>query len=150
MKLIIPPPVQALICALAMWLLATRLPQFGFSFAFQQKIAILIAGIGILIDLISVGLFTQYKTTVSPFSPDKTNKLVTTGMYRYSRNPMYLGMCIILTGLALWLGNFAAFLMVVVYVWFVTRLQIMPEEEILTAKFGKEYTDYIARVRRWI
>ena len=150
MKLLIPPPLQALICALAMWLLSTRLGQFGFSFSFQQEVAIAICLIGIVIDLVSVGLFAKLKTTVSPFSPNKTDKLVTSGMYQFTRNPMYLGMCFILTGLGLWLGNIASFIMVPIFMWFVTHLQIVPEEEILLEKFGDEYSNYMRSVRRWL
>ncbi len=150
MKLLIPPPVQAIICALAMWLLATRITDFAFSFLYQQQVAVLFCMVGIGIDLFSVGLFTRVKTTVSPFSPNKTKTLVTTGLYKYTRNPMYLGMCFILTGLALWLGNWSTFFMLPIFVGFITNLQIIPEEEILLEKFGEEYGEYMLRVRRWI
>lgn len=150
MKLLIPPPLQAVICAGAMWLLSMRLPDFSFSFALQQQLAIFICVIGIAIDLFSVGLFARKKTTVSPFSPKKTQELVTSGLYNYTRNPMYLGMSLILTGLAMWLGNFASFFMIPVFVWFITHLQIIPEEEILMEKFGQDYIDYASRVRRWV
>lgn len=133
-----------------MWLLSTRFTQFEFSFSFQQEVAIAICLIGIMIDLVSVGLFAKLKTTVSPFSPNKTDKLVTSGMYQFSRNPMYLGMGFILTGLGLWLGNIASFIMVPIFIWFVTQLQIIPEEEILLEKFGDEYSNYMKRVRRWV
>lgn len=150
MKLLIPPPVQAIICAGLMWLIARQFPEFGFTRSFQQPLAIFICIIGIGIDLVSVGLFTRKKTTVSPFSPDKTEVLVTSGLYQYTRNPMYLGMTFILTGLAIWLGNYASFLMIPCFVWYITHLQIIPEEEILLEKFGEEYGEYIMRVRRWI
>ena len=150
MKLLIPPPVQALIFAGLMWLIAENFPQFGFSFALQQPLAILICITGIGIDLLSVGLFARSKTTVSPFSPDQTSSLVTSGLYQYTRNPMYLGMALILSGLAVWLGNFASFLMIPCFIWYITHLQIIPEEEILLEKFGEEYGAYMMRVRRWI
>lgn len=63
---------------------------------------------------------------------------------------MYLGMGFILTGLGLWLGNIASFIMVPIFIWFVTQLQIIPEEEILLEKFGDEYSNYMKRVRRWV
>ncbi len=150
MKLLIPPPVQAIIFAGLMWLIATQFPQFGFSGSLQQPAAILICIIGIGIDLVSVGLFAREKTTVSPFSPDKTQVLITSGLYQYTRNPMYLGMACILTGLALWLGNYASLLMIPCFIWYITQLQIIPEEEILLEKFGQEYGEYMLRVRRWI
>ncbi len=150
MKLLIPPPVQAIICAGLMWLIAKQFPQFGFSVALQEPVAILICIFGIAIDLISVGLFAQKKTTVSPFSPNKTANLVTSGLYQFTRNPMYLGMVFILTGLGVWLGNFAAFLMVPCFIGYITKLQIIPEEEILLEKFGEDFGEYMLRVRRWI
>jgi len=150
MKLIIPPPVQAIICAGLMWLIAEQFPEFSFSSVIQQPLAILICIIGIGIDLVSVGLFARKKTTVSPFSPNKTEVLVTSGLYQYTRNPMYLGMACILTGLGVWLGNFASFAMIPCFVWYITQLQIIPEEEILLEKFGEEYGEYMLRVRRWI
>ena len=150
MKLLIPPPVQALICAGLMWLIARQFPDFSFSFALQQPLAIFVCLIGIGIDLVSVGLFAREKTTVSPFSPAKSTTLVTTGFYNYTRNPMYLGMAFILTGLAIWLGNFASFFMIPCFMWYITYLQIIPEEEMLLEKFGQEYGEYMMRVRRWI
>lgn len=150
MKLILPPPVQAIICAGLMWLISSQLPEFSFSFVLQQPLAILVCIVGIAIDLVSVGLFVKLKTTVSPFSPDKTEKLVTSGLYQFTRNPMYLGMSIILTGLAIWLGNFACFLMIPCFIWYITKLQIIPEEEILLKKFGEEFEGYMLRVRRWL
>lgn len=150
MKLIIPPPLQAIICAGIMWLISEKFPEFSFSSALQQPLAISICIIGIGIDLFSVGLFARKKTTVSPFSPNKTEVLVTTGLYQYTRNPMYLGMAFILTGLAVWLGNYASFFMIPCFVAYITQLQIIPEEEILLEKFGEEYGEYMLRVRRWI
>jgi len=150
MKLIIPPPVQAIICAGLMWLIADQFAEFSFTSAIQQPLAIFICIIGIGIDLVSVGLFARNKTTVSPFSPNKTEALVTSGLYQYTRNPMYLGMACILTGLGVWLGNFASFAMIPCFIWYITQLQIIPEEEILLEKFGEEYGEYMLRVRRWI
>lgn len=150
MKLLIPPPVQAIIFAGLMWLISEQFPEFGFSGSFQQPLAILICIIGIGIDLVSVGLFAREKTTVSPFSPEKTSALITSGLYQYTRNPMYLGMVCILTGLAVWLGNYASFLMIPCFIWYITKLQIIPEEEVLLEKFGVEYGEYMLRVRRWV
>ena len=133
-----------------MWVISENLNASGFSFSLQQPIAIFLCLIGIGIDLLSVGLFHRAKTTVSPFSPDKTEKLVTTGIYHYTRNPMYLGLTIIMTGLAFWLGNWGAFLVIPIFIWYVTNLQIIPEEEVLLEKFGEEYGYYVLRVRRWI
>ncbi len=150
MKLLIPPPIQAAICVGAMFLVARYVPALNFSFSFQSVLAGLFVGTGILIDLASLRMFYKSETTVSPISPNKTSSLVTTGIYRFTRNPMYLGLVIILTGVALWFGNFGGFIFVLVFIWFITRFQIVPEEEALLEKFGVDYADYCMTTRRWI
>ena len=150
MKLLIPPPLQVLVCAGLMWGLYRLTPQLAFSFSGQQLLAALLCFLGLVLDLSAVRLFFRSKTTVSPVTPEKAEKLVVEGAYRFTRNPMYLGLASILTGFAFWLGNFFAFLPVVFFIWFVTRYQIKPEEEVLLEKFGEEYGEYTMRVRRWI
>ena len=76
--------------------------------------------------------------------------MVTDGIYRYSRNPMYLGMALLLAAWALWLGNAAALLGIVLFVALINRYQIRPEERILAAKFGDDYRNYCRRTRRWL
>jgi protein-S-isoprenylcysteine O-methyltransferase Ste14 len=150
MKLLIPPPLQALVCAGLVYLIARHVPEFGFSFPFQSYVAMALTLAGVSIDLASVARFFQRGTTVSPVSPGKSTTLVTDGLYRFSRNPMYLGLALILTGFAVWMGNFGGFLIVPCFIWYVTRFQIVPEEEMLIEKFGLEYADYCSRVGRWL
>jgi protein-S-isoprenylcysteine O-methyltransferase Ste14 len=83
-------------------------------------------------------------------SPAKTSALVSSGIYRWSRNPMYLGMALLLLGVAAWGSTLAGYLLVFVFCWFLTRFQIIPEERALLAAFGQEFAQYMARVRRWI
>ncbi|MEO1143695.1 MAG: isoprenylcysteine carboxylmethyltransferase family protein, partial [Pseudomonadota bacterium] len=87
---------------------------------------------------------------VSPISPEKTTSLVTDGVYKYTRNPMYLGLTFILSGFAIWQGNLFGFVGVILFVGYVTRFQIIPEETILREKFGQEYEDYCSRTGRWL
>jgi protein-S-isoprenylcysteine O-methyltransferase Ste14 len=75
---------------------------------------------------------------------------VDSGIYRFTRNPMYLGMLLVLTAGAVYLGNLAAFAVLPVFVVCMNRLQICPEERFMQEKFGEAYRDYTARVRRWI
>ena len=94
--------------------------------------------------------FRRARTTVNPFAPERTVNIVSSGIYRLSRNPMYLGMACILTGWAVWLWQVQAVLGVVLFVAWITRFQIIPEERVLTQKFDTEYRQYRQRVRRWV
>jgi len=103
---------------------------------------------GVLLVAVSAGMFRRRRTTLNPFG--ESSALVQDGLYRYSRNPMYLGMLLILTGVALWLGNVPAFAAPVVFVAAINRWNIRNEERLLEARFGAEYVQYKQRVRRWI
>ncbi len=150
MKLLIPPPVQLVIMALAMWGVSKIIPLANFYAPVQMKLSTVIIGIGIIIEIIAIATFFHSKTTVNPMKPQNVSKLVITGIYQYSRNPMYLSIAIILAGWALRLGNPVNSLLWVGFLWLITVLQIKPEEEVLQEKFGTEYADYCQRVRRWI
>jgi protein-S-isoprenylcysteine O-methyltransferase Ste14 len=82
--------------------------------------------------------------------PQNTTGIVTSGLYKFSRNPMYVGLLIILTGYAIWLGSVTPFLLLPLFYWLITQMQIKPEERILQQKFGQEYLDYKNTVRRWL
>ena len=94
--------------------------------------------------------FKLAKTTVNPNKPEQASKLVTSGIYRISRNPMYLGFAFILAGWGVWLSSVWAMLGVVGFIGYLTLFQIMPEERALSKLFGDEFTAYKARVRRWL
>ena len=94
--------------------------------------------------------FKLAKTTVNPNKPEQASKLVTSGIYRISRNPMYLGFAFILAGWGVWLSSVWAMLGVIGFIGYLTLFQIMPEERALTKLFGDEFTIYKARVRRWL
>lgn len=82
--------------------------------------------------------------------PQNTSDLVKTGLYHYSRNPMYVGLLVILTGYAIYLGSITPFLLLPLFYWVITTQQIIPEEKILEEKFGQEYLDYKKSVKRWL
>ena len=105
---------------------------------------------GGLIALAGVLEFHRAHTTVNPMAPQKASALVTSGVYRITRNPMYLGMLLVLAGWAVWLGNAAAFVGLPLFVAVLNLLQIAPEERVLRERFGDAFTRYAARVRRWI
>jgi len=146
----IPPPVIGLLVAVAMWLLTKYLPLYRFSLPLQSLIALLVLLAGLTIDCSALWSFRKAKTTINPLKPENTSNVVTTGIYRYSRNPMYLGMLFILLAVAIYLGGVTSFFLLPVFVWIININQIIPEERILQDKFGQPYKDYLASVRRWL
>ncbi|MGB5599733.1 MAG: isoprenylcysteine carboxylmethyltransferase family protein, partial [Thiothrix litoralis] len=104
----------------------------------------------VLMDFWSLGLFFRAHTTFNPIHPERTQALVTQGPYRYTRNPMYVGMLIILLGWSIWLGSISPFLLLPLFVWVLTKQQIIPEEKILEQTFGDAYLAYKRRVSRWL
>lgn len=103
---------------------------------------------GLLLIFISAGLFRRRHTTLNPFG--ESSALVQDGLYRYSRNPMYLGMLLVLAGTALWFGHVLSFAVLPVFVAVVSRQNIRHEEQALETHFGDEYRSYRQRVRRWL
>lgn len=150
LKTKVPPPAYTLIMAGMMWLLDKYFPLFDWLDKPWNKLGLVIIGAAIALDLWSLLLFFRAKTTSNPMKPNNTSYLVTSGLYRFSRNPMYLGLLVMLTGWALYLGSLSPLSMLPLFVWMLTKQQIIPEETILMDKFGQEYRDYQQRVRRWI
>jgi protein-S-isoprenylcysteine O-methyltransferase Ste14 len=146
----IPPPLVAATFAIAMAICAGVLPELTVRFAGQGPVAgALLAG-GLVVIAIAIARFVRASTTVNPLRPEETSALVTGGVFRITRNPMYLGMALALAAWAVWLGNAAAALLVAGFVAFITRFQIAPEERALRAHFGEEFEAYARRVRRWL
>lgn len=94
--------------------------------------------------------FRKAKTTVNPTKPHQATSIVESGIFHYSRNPMYLGLLLLLIGFAYWQENGLSLLTCVGFIWYMNRFQIEPEERTLTQIFGQPYVDYKTRVRRWI
>ena len=94
--------------------------------------------------------FRWQNTTLDPRQPDKTRRMVCSGLFACSRNPMYLGMAVLLAGLALWGANLIGFFLLPGFVIYLNEFQIKPEERILLQMFGAPYMDYMTRVRRWL
>ena len=150
----IPPPLIDAACALLMWALARALPQAqlwppGGSAAVVGA-ALALAALGGAVALAGTLEFRRAHPTVNPLAPRRASTLVTRGIYRVTRNPMYLGMLGVLAGWAVWLGNIAAWLGLPLSMALLTVLQIRPEERILAERFGAEFERYAARVRRWL
>ena len=115
----------------------------------QQRAAILFF-LGLIPDVLALLTFVRKKTTVNPMTPDKSTTLVTDGIYRISRNPMYLGLLFLLVAASLYFSSFLSVLIIPVFIWYLTEFQIKPEEESLKQVFGDDYESYLKKVRRWV
>ncbi|WP_420315894.1 methyltransferase family protein [Ekhidna sp.] len=125
-------------------------PEYSYQFAYQTLLSRLFLAVGVLIAFSGIITFRMKGTTVDPLHPDKASALVTSGVYRYTRNPMYLGMALVILGGIVRIGNPIGILGVVFFIWYIDRFQILPEEESLTKIFGEEYRQFCEQVRRWV
>lgn len=141
----IPPPLVAILFGLLMWAASRFLPRHDLPLI----LAIATALIGLTICLAGVWSFHRARTTVNPLHPERASALVESGIYRYTRNPMYLGFAVILLAWALLLGSLVALLGVPGFILYMNRFQIVPEERALAALFGTAFSRYCERVRRW-
>lgn len=150
LELRVPPVALMLVCGAAMWVLAWLLPSLRWPLPGQAALAILLLICGVAAALIGVVQFRRSRTTVNPMTPDASTALVVTGIYRRTRNPMYLGFLLVLIALAAWLANLASLLVLPMFVVYMNRFQILPEERALAARFGQQFEDYRRSVRRWL
>lgn len=150
LELKLPPPLQAAVSLLWMWLIARCFPAWDIVLAWHAALAMLLAGIGGIWVVAGALAFRRAKTTMNPLRPQATSTLVTDGVYRYSRNPMYVGLLFVLAGWGIYLANGLALLVLPLFVAGMTRWQIMPEERIMAAKFGAEFDAYQRSARRWL
>jgi protein-S-isoprenylcysteine O-methyltransferase Ste14 len=150
LELKVPPMGLALIVALAMWVAAMLSPSFVISLPWRHVLGTAISGIGILFILAAGATFHMAKTSVNPTKPDATSSLVVSGVYRSSRNPMYVGALFALGGWAVFLSHPLAALFLPAFVAYMNRFQIAPEERVLSGKFGAEYETYRKAVPRWL
>ena len=148
MKTKIPPPILALMMIGLIYL--SSLIVVPITFNYQGTLSILGIIIGLACAIPSFRVFSRHKTTISPLNPSETTALVTEGMYRYSRNPMYLGLLLLTISSTIWFGTWLGVILNIVFIFLINFLQIIPEEEALQEIFGEEYEDYKEKVRRWI
>lgn len=146
----IPPPAVGAGVALAMWLAAPLGPQLSVDPVLRHAAAGVIVAAALAFDVLGLLAFRAARTTVNPLRPRRASALVTGGVYRVTRNPMYVGMALLLLAWAVWLSALLPFAGPMVFVLFITRFQIQPEERVLHQLFGKHYAEYAARVRRWL
>ena len=150
MKPRIPPPIVMLLAATLMWTLHRWLPLGHLITAPWNGLGMLPAAVGIALAMVALVRFRQAQTTVNPMEPERATSLVTDGIFRISRNPMYLGLLLLLTGWALWLGTASPWCVPPLFVIAISVAQIVPEERALEELFGERYLAYRQSVARWI
>ena len=150
MRLKIPPPFVMIAHMLLVWIVARFLPSLNLTFPGQRDLVLIIGVTGVALAMVAMGLFRRAKTTVDPLNPQKAEQLVTTGVYKFTRNPMYLGLILILLAWVIMKGNPLNLLFIITCMAFLTHYQIKPEEEALSERFGDQYQHYKSQVRRWI
>mgnify|MGYP006169944907 CR=1 FL=1 len=150
LELKIPPLVLVALFALAMWLLAQLVPPLALPAVWGLVLAIGFAGGGVAVAVSGVLAFRRANTTVDPRVPQQSSSLVIRGIYRYSRNPMYVGFLLLLMAWVFYLLSAAALALLPLFVLYMNRFQIAPEERFLLQKFGAEYQAYTRQVRRWL
>ena len=146
----VPPVAQVIITAAAMYGVSKMVPALTFSLNGSTALAVGLGVMGMSLGVMGVTQFRIAQTTPNPQALEKVSSLVTSGIYRYSRNPMYLGLVLILLGWAFYLSHFLSFVLLPVFILYMTRFQIQPEEQMMARKFGKTYQAYLNKVRRWI
>ncbi|MGE3844318.1 MAG: isoprenylcysteine carboxylmethyltransferase family protein [Vicinamibacterales bacterium] len=149
LELKVPPPVVALCLALLIgWAPSLGRPEV--SLQVRVGLALVLVLIGLAIGISGIVAFRRARTTISPVNAGAASSLVTSGVYRFTRNPTYLGMLLMLLGWAAFLFKPVAVLFVATFALYINRFQIKPEEQVLSSLFGAAYIAYTARVRRWL
>lgn len=150
MRFRVPPPIVALTGALAMGWLDRHAPLLRWLVPPWNRIGLAFIATGFAIDLTAVTTFFRERATIDPIRIERTTRLVVSGLYRVSRNPMYLGLLLVLFGFGLWLGSLSPLAVVVAVERIVVVSQIRHEEAVLGERFGDAYREYARRVRRWL
>ena len=144
----IPPPIVTLICGITIYFSKTFFNQF-FSYN-NNTISLFLMILGLTIFVSAVKSFRIQKTTVNPLDPKQASSLVTSGIFKFSRNPMYLGMLIILLSMAFKFNLIGGMITSIFFYIFITKFQIIPEEAAMDELFGNEFIDYCKKTKRWI
>ena len=144
----IPPPIVTFICGITIYYSRSFFNQF-LSYS-NDRISLFLLILGLFVFISAVRSFRKQKTTVNPLEPKQASSLVISGIFKYSRNPMYLGMLIVLLSLSFKFNLLGGIVISLFFYLFITRFQIFPEEEAMNELFGDEFIKYSNRTRRWI
>ena len=144
----IPPPIVTFICGIAIYFSKSFFNQF-FSYS-NNRISLFLLILGLVVFISAVRSFNKQKTTINPLEPRKASSLVVSGIFKFSRNPMYLGMLIILLSISFKFNLIGGLTISLFFYMFITKFQIFPEEEAMNDLFGAEFINYSKKTRRWI
>jgi len=150
LSLKVPPAVVWLVVASLMWGIDQLIPMEWLTGGVRIWISAAAAVAGGLLGLFGILAFYSKSTTINPHKPENTDVLVTEGVYRLSRNPMYLGLLLVLVAMGIYLGNPLTAVGWILFVGYMNCFQIRPEEQKMAQKFGKVYQQYQEKVNRWI
>jgi protein-S-isoprenylcysteine O-methyltransferase Ste14 len=150
LELKIPPPLIALFLAILMWFTPALAGSVAIPSSLRIGLALALFGLGQGIAVSGVVAFRRARTTLNPIKASSASALVRSGVFRFTRNPMYLGLLLALLAWTVFLSNPITLLFLPVYVLYINRFQITPEERVLTSLFGTEYSAYKENVRRWL
>lgn len=149
LELKVPPMAVLLLAVLVMWLVSLGDPRGMLPPVARFAIAAILVTAGVGIIAAAITRFRRAQTTVDPRTPDAATTLVCTGVYRFTRNPMYLGFLLLLLGWAAYLSSLRALIVVPLFMLYLDRFQVAPEERALAARFGERFHAYVRDVRRW-
>ena len=144
----IPPPIVTFICGITIYYSKSFFNQF-LSYS-NNRISLFLLMLGLFVFISAVRSFRKQRTTVNPLEPRQASSLVVSGIFKYSRNPMYLGMLIILLSISFKFNLVGGIVVSLLFYLFITRFQIFPEEDAMNELFGDEFIEYSNRTRRWI
>ena len=144
----IPPPIVTLICGLGIYFSGPLFPEYILSINNILSIFILFLGLGIL--FISAASFKKHQTTINPLKPEQASSLVISGVFSFSRNPMYLGMALILLSISFKFNLIGGIFFTLLFAIYITRFQIIPEEAVMEKLFCEDFQKYKSKTRMWI
>ncbi len=150
LELKILPAILVILFAVVMWSVSSMNPWAVIQIPGKEWMAGALWIIGFALIIIAAVEFISAKTTVNPLTPGLATSIVTIGVYRLSRNPMYAGFLLMLAAWGVFLTNVLSVLLLPLFVVYLNRFQIIPEENALLAKFGDHYARYLKSVRRWV
>jgi len=147
MKTLIPPPIVTIVFLFVIFFTKDI---FRFSIELPTLLGYITIVAGLIIIFVAAKQFKAANTTINPMKPETASILVSNGVFSYSRNPMYLGMLIIIIGFSIIHNPIAIIVFMPLWMLYMINFQIIPEEEAMKILFKEEFLNYAKKTRRWI